>query len=267
MVLYIEIHALNFSYYALKMSLDESEVYEAHIYVRNYQIGTCFTCQKCLYCAKNLTFEKCLCNKDEKPAKSNRTAKVRGYRGLCYDASSCQPWLKELMNDSNFKFSYGVNLEPPLFCSLCSACNSKITREINKAEKEIKKEKSSNTKKFNNTSTSSIVDLTKELQFRISIKNGKETLPSILVNFSLDNMEYNDFLMKVEQVVSEHIGLIFKNEYLLAYKGVSESGARTLLDNENTFGEFLKDCQHYTSNNKKMMVIVTIKDQGNNKKK
>jgi hypothetical protein len=242
MVLYIEIHVFNFSYYASKMSLDESEVYEEHIYARNYQIGSCFTCQKCLYCAKNLTFEKCLCNKDEKPAKSNRTAKVRGYRGLCYDASSCQSWLKELMNDSNYKFGYEVNLESSFFCSLCSACNSKITREINKAEKEIKKEKSLNTKKSNNnTSTSLVVDLTKELQFRISIKNRKEILPSILVNFSLDNMEYNDFLMKVEQVVSEHVGLIFKNEYILAYKGASESGAGTLLDNENTFEEFLKD--------------------------
>src|SRR2546430_1448305 len=123
--------------------------------------------------------------------------------------------------------------------------NSKITREINKAEKEIKKEKSLNTKKFNNTSTSSIIDLTKKLQFRISIKNGKEILPFILVNFSLDNMEYNDFLMKVEQVISKHIGLIFKNEYLLAYKDVLESEVKTLLDNENTFEEFLKDCQHY----------------------
>ncbi|RGB24665.1 hypothetical protein C1646_772760 [Rhizophagus diaphanus] len=203
------------------MSLDESEVYEAHIYAKNYQIGTCFTCQKCLYCVKDLAFEKCLCNKNEKLAKSNRTAKVRGYRGLCYDASSCQPWLKKLMNNSNFKFGYEVNLEPSFFCSLCSACN--------------------------------IVDLTKELQFRISIKNGKETLPSILVNFLLNNMEYINFLIKVEQVVSEHIGLIFKNEYLLAYKGVSESGAETLLDNKNTFGEFLKDCQHYISNNKKIM--------------
>lgn len=248
------------------MSLDESEIYEAHIYARNYQIGTCFICQKCLYCAKNLTFEKCLCNKDEKPTKNNRTAKVRGYRGLCYDASSCQSWLKELMNDSNFKFGYGVNLESSLFCSLCSACNSKVTREMSKAEKEMKKEKSISAKK-SNTSTSLVVDLTKELQFRISIKNGKEILPSILVNFSLDNMEYSDFLMKVEQVVSEHIGLIFKNEYLLAYKGVSESGAGTLLDNENTFEEFLKDCQHYTSNNKKMLVIVTVKDQRKNKKK
>ena len=89
MILYIEIHTLNFSYYTLKMPLDESEVYKAYIYVRNYQIGMCFTCQKCLYCAKNLTFKKCLYNKNEKPAKGNRTAKVRGYKGLYYDASSC----------------------------------------------------------------------------------------------------------------------------------------------------------------------------------
>ena len=105
------------------------------------------------------------------------------------------------------------------------------------------------------------------MQLRVLIKNGKETLPSIFVNWSLDDMEYVDFLIKVEQIVSEHIGLIFRNEYFLAYKGGSETGVGTLLDNENTFKEFLKDYQHYSSNNKKVMVIVTIKDREKNKKK
>ena len=61
------------------MSLDENEVYEVQVYTRKYQIETCFTCQKCLYCGKDRTFEECLCNKYEKPTKNNRTAKVRGY--------------------------------------------------------------------------------------------------------------------------------------------------------------------------------------------
>ncbi|RGB23271.1 hypothetical protein C1646_774761 [Rhizophagus diaphanus] len=51
-----------------------------------------------------------------------------------------------------------------------------------------------------------------ELQLRISIKNGKEILPSILVNWSFDDIKYNDLSTKIEQLVSEHIG------YFLAYK-------------------------------------------------
>ncbi|CAG8758206.1 7834_t:CDS:2, partial [Rhizophagus irregularis] len=70
-----------------------------------------------------------------------------------------------------------------------------------------------------------------ELQLRISIKNG--------------------LLTKIEQLVSEHIGLTFSNEYFLAYKSSSEVGAGILLDNEITFEEFLKDYKRYISNNKK----------------
>ncbi|CAB5363421.1 unnamed protein product [Rhizophagus irregularis] len=94
-----------------------------------------------------------------------------------------------------------------------------------------------------------------ELQLRISIKNGKEILPSILVNWSFDDIKYNDLSTKIEQLVSEHIGLTFSNEYFLAYKGSSEVGAGTLLDNEITFEEFLKDYKRYISNNKKVMII------------
>ncbi|CAB5369649.1 unnamed protein product [Rhizophagus irregularis] len=61
--------------------------------------------------------------------------------------------------------------------------------------------------------------------------------------------------------------LTFSNEYFLAYKGSSEVGAGTLLDNEITFEEFLKDYKCYISNNKKVMIIVTMKDKKKDKKK
>jgi len=211
-------------------SLDECEVYEIQIYSRSYQIGTCFICQKCLYCGKVLTFEKCQCNKDEKPTKNNRTTKVRGYRGLRYDIDNSQPFLKEFMNKSNLKFGYEVNLETSFYCVLCTACNSKMSRESNKIGKEIKKEKTKSDVSSKKSSDLMVVNPTKELQLRVSIKNGKETLPSILINWPFDDMEYIDFLTKVEQLVSEHIGLTLKNEYVLAYKSSSEVGAGTLLN-------------------------------------
>ncbi|PKY43519.1 hypothetical protein RhiirA4_457515 [Rhizophagus irregularis] len=199
------------------MSFNENKVYEIQVYARKYQIGTCFTCQKYLYCGKDLTFENCY-------------SKVRGYRGLCYDTSNAQPFLKEFMKKSNLKFDYEINLATSFYCSLCTACNSKISRENNKFGKEIKKEKDI---------TKSEVNQVTELQLRISIKNGKEILPSILVNWFFDDIKYNDLSTKIEQLVSEHIG------------SNSEVGAGTLLDNEITFEEFLKDYKRYISNNKK----------------
>ncbi|RGB23748.1 hypothetical protein C1646_676877 [Rhizophagus diaphanus] len=48
---------------------------------------------------------------------------------------------------------------------------------------------------------------------------------------------------KLELFICEQVGLIYKNEYTLAYKSYSESGAGTLLSNEEVFDEFLKDYQ------------------------
>ncbi|CAB5324296.1 unnamed protein product [Rhizophagus irregularis] len=59
--------------------------------------------------------------------------------------------------------------------------------------------------------------------------------------------------------ICEQVGLIYQNEYNLAYKSSTESGAGTLLDNEDAFSEFIKDYQTMILGNKKVMVIVTLK--------
>ncbi|GES78598.1 hypothetical protein GLOIN_2v1792087 [Rhizophagus clarus] len=51
-----------------------------------------------------------------------------------------------------------------------------------------------------------VVNLITELQLHVSIKNRKELLPSILVNWSFDNIKYIDFLTKnnkLEDMASE----------------------------------------------------------------
>ncbi|CAB5376303.1 unnamed protein product [Rhizophagus irregularis] len=60
--------------------------------------------------------------------------------------------------------------------------------------------------------------------------------------------------------ICEQVGLIYQNEYNLAYKSSTESGAGTLLDNEDAFSEFIKDYQTMILGNKKVMVIVTLKE-------
>jgi hypothetical protein len=159
-------------------------------------------------------------------------------------------------------------MKSSFYCSLCTACNSKISRKNNKFGKEIKKEKNDTKSDIFSEESGGLIAVNPvtELQLRISIKNGKELLPSILVNWLFDDIKYIDFSTKVE-LVSKHIGLTFNNEYFLAYKGNSEVGAGTLLDNKITFEEFLKDFQRYISNKKKVMIIVTMKDKKKNKKK
>ncbi|CAB5362874.1 unnamed protein product [Rhizophagus irregularis] len=60
--------------------------------------------------------------------------------------------------------------------------------------------------------------------------------------------------------ICEQVGLIYQNEYNLAYKSSTESGAGILLDNEDAFSEFIKDYQTMILGNKKVMVIVTLKE-------
>jgi hypothetical protein len=241
------------------------ESIRSEIYKRNYQIGTCFICQKCLYCGESLISKECSCNKDEKPSKNNRTNEVQFYRGLCYHVKSCKPIIKEYLYNSNLKFGYETDFSLSFSCSLCSACNSKISRENNKNSKKKNNSNNSSNKDdssellLNNFSNNNLIEV---LQIRILIKkDSKTTLPFILINWPLKDLEFVDFLDKIETLVSEHIGLVFRNDYILAYKSSSENGAGTLLDNEITFTEFLNDYRILSKQNKKVIVIVTLKQK------
>ncbi len=60
--------------------------------------------------------------------------------------------------------------------------------------------------------------------------------------------------------ICEQVGLIFHDEYILAYKSLSENSAGTLLANEESFQKFLKDYQTMIAVKKKVVIIVTFKE-------
>ncbi len=88
----------------------------------------------------------------------------------------------------------------------------------------------------------------------------KKVLPFVIISFSLENPNFMEFRNKVESYICEQVGLVYSNEYTLAYESQSENGAGTLLDNEDAFNEFLKDYQSITAGNKKVVIIVTLKE-------
>ena len=99
-----------------------------------------------------------------------------------------------------------------------------------------------------------------EFRLRMSIKQNKQVLPSVVINFSLTNPTFIDFRNKIESYICEQVGLVYRNEYTLAFKSHSESEAGTLLSNEEAFDEFLKDYQNIVAGNKKVVIIVTLKE-------
>ena len=73
----------------------------------------------------------------------------------------------------------------------------------------------------------------------------------MIISFILENPSFVDFKNKLETHICEQVGLVYQDEYNLAYKSSSESGARTLLDIKKAFDEFLKDYQTIVLGKKK----------------
>jgi hypothetical protein len=223
---------------------------------RNYQIGVCFICQLCMYCGINLSFDDCTCKKDIKPSKNNRS-KVLYFRNLVYKPEQVHEKTRNTLLRSNQTYGYKLNMELPHNFTLCSACNSQINRDAKAVEKE---QKNIIVISPSPTGGTSFQQSQIEFRLRLSIKKNKQAFPSVIVSFTLDDLNFVDFRNKLETYICEQVGLVYQNEYNLAYKSSTESGAGTLLDNEEAFNEFIKDYQTMILGKKKVMIIVTLKE-------
>src|SRR6266498_5594037 len=102
-----------------------------------YEIGTCFFCMKCMYCAKILTVDTCNCDKSVKPDKKNRTNAVKFYRSCihCLDDNNNnnnnEVYIKKVI-ESVEKFGYKVDINKAFHYLLCFLCNGKAYHKIQK---------------------------------------------------------------------------------------------------------------------------------------
>ncbi|PKK69192.1 hypothetical protein RhiirC2_781317 [Rhizophagus irregularis] len=94
-----------------------------------YKRGTCFGCQKCLYCGVDLQQQKCKCKTSTIPNKKNRTTAVN------------PDWTKDkfsFIQEKALKYNYSINLKNTFNLSLCSKCNNTLSRLTPKNSKNIK---------------------------------------------------------------------------------------------------------------------------------
>ena len=215
-----------------------------------------------MYCDVDLTANNCDCDKTIKPTRKNRTEQVPNFRNLVYKPNKTNEEIKKLMLYSNRKYGYKLNMELTHNCILCSACNSQMNRDVKAADKNKKfiviSPSPTDDSSFQLPSPS--IPSQVEFKLRMSIKQNKKVLPFVIISFNLEDPNFIDFRIKVESYICEQVGLVYSNEYTLAYKSHSENGAGTLLDNEEAFDEFLKDYQSITAGNKKVVIIVTLKE-------
>ncbi len=113
---------------------------------------------KCMYCAKT----DCNCDKSVKPSKKNRTTTVKYFRSCIHyldsndNNNNDEVYTKKVL-ESVEKFGYKVDLNKTFYYTLCSSCNSKAYREIQKLKiKKTINQKSSDTNSLPTSNPSSI---------------------------------------------------------------------------------------------------------------
>ena len=84
-----------------------------------YKRGTCFGCQKCLYCGVDLQQQKCKCKTSMIPNKKNRTTAVK----YAFTRIFSPDWTKDkisFIQEKVLKYNYSINLKNTFNFSLCS---------------------------------------------------------------------------------------------------------------------------------------------------
>ncbi|RIA89530.1 hypothetical protein C1645_824710 [Glomus cerebriforme] len=156
----------------------------------------------------DLTSNNCNCDKIIKPTRKNRTGNVPNFRNLSYKPTKVHEKIKSTLLFSNQKYGYKLDMELPHNCdTLCSACNSQINRDIKAANKNRKfitiSPFSSPTDNISLQSPTLSILSQVEFKLHMTIKQNKQMLPAIIVNFNLENP---NFMIKLNHLSMNKLG-------------------------------------------------------------
>ena len=93
-----------------------------------YLLGTCYTCQKCLYCFEPAQLDSCTCKKSKQPSRAKKPKREQQIYQRVFTPNPLFPKANKFLLDANIKFDYNSNFEETFSYTFCSACNSKIQR-------------------------------------------------------------------------------------------------------------------------------------------
>ncbi|GBB88613.1 hypothetical protein RclHR1_15190003 [Rhizophagus clarus] len=252
---------------------------------REYQIGTCYSCQKCLYCNVNLVIEYCSCNKTIKPTNSKKkeTAQVGSVRNGVYNPHRCHYILAALLHSSSQLYRYNSNFSKKFNFTLCSKCNSQLTRDQNTYNKKNEKNKdpaqennqiSTNgkseiiTKQSDKFSIDDVIpNADSFFRFKLVIKTPDLTKPAKAITLEKKPVDYYEFEELISQRVCEAVGLLVRTDYELSYKSEKGIGAGTILEEEEDFEEFIKEYSRLTNSNKVLLITASIQKKETAKRK
>ncbi|PKK56389.1 hypothetical protein RhiirC2_800134, partial [Rhizophagus irregularis] len=212
---------------------------------KKYKIGTCFGCQKCLYCGIDLIKETCKCKKTVKPTKKNRTDNVKNAFPRVFNPNGSFN-LKQLdfIKNKNECFQYGYNLTEIIQLSFCSACNSSYQRLVSKNTQNSKYTENNDSKKITEitvVSDSASNTISKhdgfsesesegddelEINYKLLIKKADGTsLPA--KNQSVTISELDEFLLAIQNNITSLLedDEIYANDYGVSFRSEKGQGA------------------------------------------
>jgi len=248
---------------------------------KKYKIGTCFGCQKCLYCGINLIKETCECKKTVKPTKANRTTHVKNAFPRVFNPNGSYD-LKQLefIKNKNECFQYGYNLTKSIQLSFCSACNSSYQRLAKNLQKvqhtskdSIKTAKpiivldpleSKTTNRFSESESEDDIEL--EINYKLIIKKADGTLLPAK-NHSVTVSELDEFLLAIQNNVTSLLGdeEIYANDYSVSFRSEKGQGAGTLLMDTRDFKNFCSEYTKLVVTKKTMAIFIIMKRKDDEK--
>ena len=254
-----------------------------------YLSGTCYTCQKCLFC---FTSESCECKKNIKPIRVSKPERSQQIYSHAFTPNNNLQISNKFLFTANAKFQYNSNFNNTFSFTFCSACNSKFQKLrgsdkiANQKNRFVKKKKKKGevdkiTKKINKSAikmSNKSIDFDNdeededvsefsepeeynldEIKLHIVIeKKGKKTSTSKTIT-----IKPVDYISAIEGINSA-VRKVLKNnnlkpsDYNLSYKAINARDPASELEDKLDFNEFIDDYKKIIAADKKMPVIVVI---------
>jgi hypothetical protein len=255
---------------------------------RDYQLGTCYMCQLCLTCNKELAFNTCKCNVNEKPKNSKASKSKRKFYSRVYNSNNKVMFSQlqiDKLKECDEYFGYYSDFDGYFQLSFCIKCYSRFNRLKNNNTKTKKNAFESNLDSYDSTplpTSPSSQNVTEdsvysdsdyddneviEFNFKLVIRphDGKSR-PAKWESFkALSLTEFEDEVLDLVQ--NQYDPLIKKDEYTIIYKQSSSHETGILLLDDNDWKNFLPDYKKILSAGKDLMIIIEIKEKSNKTKR
>lgn len=255
---------------------------------KDYQPGTCYLCQICLTCNKELAFDTCECNISEKP-KTSKTSKRKFYSRV-YNSNNTKVFSQLQINklkECNKYFGYYSDFDGNFQLFLCTKCYSRFTRLKNNNIKNVKKKSLSKQTTESNLDSYDLTPLSTspssqnitedsiyssdsdhdndnditEFNFKLVIKPYDEKArPAKWESFEVLSLtEFEDEILELVQ--DQFDPFVRKNDYSIIYKQSSSHGTGTLLVDEKDWKKFLPEYKRILSIKKDLIITIQIKEK------